>query len=246
MNIPDTVFRDVNISGTKNMLDASLKAGVKRFVHGSTIGVHGNLEGEINEESPCIPDNIYGITKLEGEQLALSYKEKIPITVIRISEVYGPADRRLLKLFKGIKKKMFFVIGSGKNLHHLIFIDDLIKGFFLSAEKEEAIGQIFILSGKSPVTTCEMATLIAEEFGVSPPKFKVPLFPFMAIATIMELSLKPLGIQPPLHRRRMDFFRKSFSFSPKKSREILGFEPDYSFREGAAETIKWYKANGFL
>ena len=246
MHISDQVFWDVNVAGTKNVLDASLEAGVKRFVHGSTIGVYGSLEGEISEESPCNPDNIYGVTKLEGERLALSYQKKIPITVIRISEVYGAADRRLLKLFKGIKKKVFFVIGSGKNLHHLVFIDDLIKGFFLTTQSEKALGQVFLLSGKKPVTTSEMVETIAHELGVGAPKLKLPLYPFLFSAMIMELTLRPLGIQPPLHRRRMDFFRKSFSLSARKSREILGFEPDYSFGEGVAKTIRWYEENGFL
>lgn len=246
MNIPDQVFRDVNVNGTKNVIEASIEAGVKRFVHGSTIGVYGNLDGEIYEESPCNPDNIYGITKLEGERLVMSHQNKISLSVIRISEVYGPADRRLLKLFRTIKKRYFFVIGSGKNLHHLIYVDDLIKGFFLAAENKKALGEIFVLSGKEAITTSEMVRTIASELGVKSPKFKAPLFPFRFAATIMEFILRPLGIQPPLHRRRMDFFRKSFSFSPQKSRDILGFEPGYSFRQGVAETKKWYEKNGFL
>lgn len=246
MNIPDQVFRDVNVNGTKNILEASVEAGVKRFVHGSTIGVYGAMSGILDENSPCNPENIYGITKLEGEKLVLSYRGKIPVISIRISEVYGPGDRRLLKLFKGIKKKIFFVIGSGNNFHHLIYVDDLIKGFFLAAENEKATGEVILLSGKNPVTTTEMVETIAGELGVKPPKFKVPLFPFMFAATIMELILRPLGIQPPLHRRRMDFFRKSFSFSPEKAQEILGFEADYNFRDGVIETIKWYTTNGLL
>jgi nucleoside-diphosphate-sugar epimerase len=246
MNIPDKVFWDVNVTGTKNVLEASVESGVKRFVHGSTIGVYGSMEGEINEGSPCNPDNVYGITKLEGERLAFSFREKVPLVIIRISEVYGPADRRLLKLFNGIKKNVFFVIGSGNNLHHLIYVDDLIKGFFLAAENEKELGQVFVLSGKNPITTGEMVKTIADELGVSLPKVRLPLMPFLLAATVMEATLRPLGIQPPLHRRRMDFFRKSFNFSPKKSREMLGFEPGYSFRQGVAQTIKWYKAHGLL
>jgi nucleoside-diphosphate-sugar epimerase len=246
MNIPDKVFWDVNVTGTKNVLEASVESGVKRFVHGSTIGVYGSMEGEINEGSPCNPDNVYGITKLEGERLAFSFREKVPLVIIRISEVYGPADRRLLKLFNGIKKNVFFVIGSGNNLHHLIYVDDLIKGFFLAAENEKELGQVFVLSGKNPITTGEMVKTIADELGVSLPKVRLPLMPFLLAATVMEATLRPLGIQPPLHRRRMDFFRKSFNFSPKKSREMLGFEPGYSFRQGVAQTIKWYEAHGLL
>ncbi len=132
MNVPDQRFWDVNVEGTRNMLDASIGNNIKCFVHGSTIGVYGSMVGTINEQSPCNPDNIYGITKLEGEKLVLSYSERLSIVVIRIPEVYGPGDRRLLKLFRAINKNAFFIIGKGKNLHHLIFIDDLIEGFFLA------------------------------------------------------------------------------------------------------------------
>ena len=105
-NVPDKHFYDVNVEGTRNMIEASIEAGVSRFVHGSTIGVYGSaMDGEISEETPLHPVNIYGVTKREGEQLALSYVDKIPLSVVRISETYGPGDRRLLKLFKAIQKK---------------------------------------------------------------------------------------------------------------------------------------------
>jgi nucleoside-diphosphate-sugar epimerase len=68
----------------------------------------------------------------------------------------------------------------------------------------------------------------------------------MVIAFLMEKTLKPLGIQPPLHRRRLDFFRKSFYFSRTKPSQVLGFEPQTSFSEGVRKTAKWYKENGYL
>ena len=63
------------------------------------------MKGLIDEHTPCKPDNIYGVTKLEGEKIVLSYKQKLSVVVVRIPEVYGPGDRRLLKLFKAIKEK---------------------------------------------------------------------------------------------------------------------------------------------
>jgi nucleoside-diphosphate-sugar epimerase len=246
-NVPDQVFWDVNVTGTKNILEASINAGVKRFVHGSTIGVYGStLEGNVDEQSPLKPDNIYGITKLEGENLALSFCEQLPVVIVRISETYGPGDRRLLKLFKTIKKNFFFIIGSGENTHHLIYIDDLIRGLFLAATRKEAVGNIFVLAGKEPKTTTEMVRAIAEELGTSVPKFRAPLFPFLLLAAIMEKVLRPLGIQPPLHRRRMDFFKKSFLFSQEKASKTLGFSPRFSFRQGASETARWYTEMGYL
>jgi len=246
MNIPDQVFWDVNVTGTRNLLEASENANVKCFVHGSTIGVYGIIKGLIDEETPCDPDNIYGITKLEGEGLALSFKEKLPVVAIRIPEVYGPGDRRLLKLFKAIKKNSFFMIGNGKNLHHLIYIDDLIEALLLASTTKGAQGEAFLVAGRKAITTNEMVSMIAEELGTNGARIRVPFLPLYIIATIMEFTLRPMGIQPPLHRRRMDFFRKSFQLSWKKTFDALGFEPKVSFEQGVHETTNWYTSFGFI
>ena len=105
-NVPDQHFWDVNVEGTRNVLDACISAGVTSVVHGSTIGVYGEAtDGEIDEETPARPDNIYGVTKLAGEEVALSYGGKAQVSSIRISETYGPGDWRLLKLFRAIQKR---------------------------------------------------------------------------------------------------------------------------------------------
>ena len=246
MNISDKHFWDVNVEGTKNMLNACIKAGVKRYVHGSTIGVYGSLEGEINEESPTNPDNIYGITKLEGEKVVLSYKDKLPVTVIRITETYGPGDYRLIKLFKTINNRSFKMVGNGNNYHHPIFIDDLIYGLDLVSKSETAIGNLFVLPGKEIVTTNQMVNAVADVLNKKVSSLRLPLPLLLGIAGIIEKTLRPLGIQPPIHRRRMDFFKKSYTFSGKKAKEILNFNPKIRFKEGADKTARWYTSMGFL
>jgi nucleoside-diphosphate-sugar epimerase/2-polyprenyl-3-methyl-5-hydroxy-6-metoxy-1,4-benzoquinol methylase len=246
-NVPDQVFWDVNVTGTRNLLEESLNVGVKRFVYGSTIGVYGSaLDGELDEDAPPRPANIYGITKLEAEKVVQSYKDNLPAVIIRISETYGPGDRRLLKLFRLINKNAFFMIGNGKNLHHPIYIDDLIDGLLLAAKSEEAVGNIFVLPGKDALTTNDMVAAISEVLEASGAKFRAPLFPFLTLATILETVCKPFGIQPPLHRRRMDFFRKTFVFAGEKSRNVLKFSPKFTFKEGALETARWYASMGYL
>jgi nucleoside-diphosphate-sugar epimerase len=246
-NVQDQHFWDVNVEGTRNLLDASVDAKINRFVHGSTIGVYGvEMQGELSETSSLKPDNIYGVTKKAGEELALSYKDRLPVTAIRISETYGPGDRRLLKLFKGIKKRKFFVIGDGENKHQLIYVDDLIDGMFLAAEKETAIGEVFVIAGNEILTTNDMVQIIAETIHVKKLKFKAPMWPFYILAIMMEKTLRPLGIQPPLHRRRLDFFKKTLFFAPDKSATLLGFKPVTNFREGSAKTAEWYQRQGML
>jgi len=245
--VSDQVFWDVNVAGTKNILEASVENKVDRVIHGSTIGVYGSTgDEEIDEQSSLDPDNIYGITKLEGENLARSFRNRIPVVIIRISETYGPGDRRLLKLFKAIKKNAFFMIGNGENVHHLIFIDDLIEGFLCAARDEKAVGETFVYAGKELLTTNEMVGVIAEELGTKIRRIRAPLLPFLLLAILMEKGCRPIGIQPPLHRRRMDFFRKGFFFSKEKPKRILGFDPKVGFQEGVRKTVQWYEEAGYL
>jgi nucleoside-diphosphate-sugar epimerase len=246
-NVPDQHFWEVNVTGTQHLLDASVKAGVKRFIHGSTMGVYGSASsGIIDEQSPLQPDNIYGETKLEGEKRVLRQRDQLPVVIVRISETYGPGDYRLLKLFKAIQKRVFLMVGNGQNVHHLIYIDDLVEGLILAATVTSAVGETFVLAGKETLTTDEMVRTIAAQLGTPISRWRAPLPLFQAAATVLETSLQPLGIQPPLHRRRLDFFRKSFVISPDKSDKLLGFVPQWRFKDGVRATAQWYAEMGYL
>ena len=247
MNVPDEVFRAVNVEGTRNMLDAALAAGVKRFLHGSTIGVYDrNVETIVDESTPLRPDNIYGVTKAAGEDVVRSYFDRLPACIIRISETYGPGDRRLLKLFRAVRKGIFFMIGRGDNVHQLIYVDDLVQGFLKAAEHPAAPGETFVFAGTERLTSNEMVAAVATAVSREPRKFRAPLWPFMLVAIVLEKILRPVGIQPPLHRRRMDFFTKSFRISTDKASSVLGFSAETTFVEGARKTADWYRRAGLL
>lgn len=246
-NVPDSYFHDINVEGTRTMLDAGVRANVKCFVHGSTIGVYGSADGgSIGEHSPLKPGNIYEETKLDAERLVDEYADKLPTSIARISETYGPGDMRLLKLFKGIQKNRFLLLGSGKNLHHLIYIDDLIEGLLLASGSEEARGKAFVFVGREAVETRRLVAEVATQLNSKGSVPRLPLAPFLALAAIMEAVCRPLGIQPPLHRRRMDFFRKSFEFTGAGAREVLGFVPKTELAEGVAATLRWYRESGLM
>lgn len=246
MNVPDQQFWDVNVEGTRHVFEGAIAAGVKRVVHGSTIGVYGVPTTVVTEKTECEPDNIYGVTKLEGEKLALSFKDKIGVAAIRIPEVYGPGDQRLVKLFRGISKNVFFMIGCGQNMHHVIYIDDLVTGFLQAAEHPNVHGDVFLLAGKEPVTTDQMVGTVAKVLGCPFPRIRAPMLPFLVTAFVMEKALRPFGIQPPLHRRRLDFFRKTFTLCSQKSMDTFGFDPRVGFTEGAKRTAAYYQKMGYL
>lgn len=246
-NEPESYFEKVNVQGTRRLLEAAIAANVRRFVYGSTIGVYGQaLDGEIDENSRVAPDNHYGRTKLAAEQVVLGHGDRIEVAIARISETYGPGDHRLLKLFSGIRKGLFFIIGSGENLHQLVFVDDLVDGLHELGTSSETVGQTVVLAGAEILSTRDMCRHVAAAVGRPLRRLRLPLFPFLIAAILFEQTLGRVGIQPPLHRRRLDFFRKSFYFSPVVRDRLLKWRPSVSFAQGTRLTADWYRDAGLL
>ncbi len=248
-NVPKKMFWAVNVDGTRKLLEAAKKAGVKRFVHCSTVGVQGEIKNPpAKEEDPYNPGDYYQESKMEGELLALNFfkKENLPGTVVRPVGIYGPGDTRFLKLFKYIYNGKFRMIGSGKVLYHLTYVEDLVAGIALAGEKEEALGEIFTIGGNEYVTLNELVEKIARILGRPVPKTRIPVWPVWLAGLLCELTFKPLGLEPPIFRRRVDFFIKDRAFDISKAKRLLGYEPRVSLDEGLKITADWYKQQGWL
>ena len=247
--ISDQVYWDTHVKGTELLMAAALKEGVEKFVHTSTVGVHGDVGHELaNEESPYSPGDIYQVTKLEAEKKVHKfYKEKgLPLVVIRPTAIYGPGDLRLLKLFKIASHKISIVLGKGNIKYHMVYIDDLIQGYLLASEVKEAVGEAFIIGGDEIYSLNELLGTISETLKTSKRKIHLPVKPFQILGSIMEKIFIPLGISPPIYRRRVDFFTKSRSFDISKAKRILKYQPKFSIHDGIKSTADWYKENGYL
>lgn len=245
--MPESYFRAINVEAVRTLLIACRDHQVRRFVYGSTIGVYGDAsESLLDEDSPLRPENIYTSTKVEAEALVRAFSSECATCIVRIAETYGPGDRRLLKLFRSIARGHFVMIGSGDNRRQCIHVDDLVRGLLSAAQHPAAVGQTFVFAGSEIMTTQRMVEHIATVLERKPPRLQLPLWPFVAAAGVLEATLPPLHIAPPLHRRRLDFFRKSFVFSTTRAQSLLGFQPAIDFRTGAADTVNWYRARGLL
>jgi nucleoside-diphosphate-sugar epimerase len=250
---PENVSRqemwEVNVQGTKNLLDAALKSGVQRFVHCSTVGVHGDIKKPpADEETPYGPGDHYQESKTEGERVVLHYmaEGRLPIVVFRPGGIYGPRDLRFLKLIKAIKHGRFVMLGAGKVMYQMIYVDDLVDGILRCGTKENAIGNVYILTGEGAVTLNQLVQVVAEVLGVSVPRLHFPVAPVYLAGLLCEVICKPLGINPPLYRRRVDFFRKSRCFDISKARRELGFQPRMDLKAGMQLTVDWYRKEGLL
>jgi nucleoside-diphosphate-sugar epimerase len=245
----DQHYWDVNVGYTSNLLDAARAAGVRRFVHCSTVGVMSHIEHPpADEEHPHQPADIYQYTKSEAEKLALAAHRQygVPVTVARPTAIYGPGDMRLLKMFRLIAERRFVLLGYRDIYYHMVHVDDLVAGLQLLGECPAAVGQVFILGGPRYYKLTYIVGLIAAAVGVPPPQRRLPAWPFQIAGTICEKICIPLGIEPPIYRRRVDFFTKSRAFTIEKARRLLGYAPAIELEVGIPATVDWYRAHGHL
>jgi dihydroflavonol-4-reductase len=246
---PDSAYRAVNVEGTRNVLRASRDAGVQRVVHCSTGGVHGHIANPpANEEAPFNPGDVYQETKLEAEKAAREFGGAggLDVVVVRPIGIYGPGDTRFLRMFRGIARGRFPLLGSGQAFYHLTFIDDLIEGIRLSGTIPAAAGRTYILAGPRYTTLEMLIGLVAKELGVEPPRVHWPVWPFWTAGLLCEAVCIPLRIEPPIYRRRVDFYTKSRAFDTTRARTELGFTPSVDLEEGIRRTASWYRQQGLL
>jgi len=244
-----SVYRAVNAEAVGSLVTLAAGAGARRVVHCSTVGVHGDVEHPpADEDAPLRPGDIYQETKLEGERLAREAAERagIELVIARPSGIYGPGDRRLFKVFGRVATGRFMMLGPGRNYYHITYIDDLCEGFRLCGTVPGAAGRTYILAGEEVTTLAELVAITAEVAGVRPPRVRLPVWPFWAAGAACELLCRPLGIEPPIYRRRVDFFRKSRAFDISRAKAELGFRPRFGLREGIGKTLEWYREHGWI
>jgi nucleoside-diphosphate-sugar epimerase len=247
--LPDATFRAINAHGVRHVFEAAIAAGVPRIVHCSTNGVHSDIDAPpATEEYPFNPGDIYQRTKLEGERIAMEYLRagRIGGVVLRPTMIYGPGDARTLKLFRMIARGRFFYVGRGEALTHWVDVRDLARAFELAMAAHEVNAEAFLIGGARYMPLRENAREIAAQLGVREPWIRVPVGPMMRLAHATEIVCRPLGVEPPLYRRRVAFFVKHRAYDISKARRMLGYEPAQDFGGEVRDIIAAYRASGDL
>lgn len=241
-------FRRANVEVTRCLMDAAIATGSGRFVHCSTVGVQGEIdEPPADEAYRYKPGDFYQQSKMEGEQLVIEYFGRgLAGSIVRPVGIHGPGDTRFLKLFRPISRGRFVMIGQGKSLYHLTYIDDLVDGFLLAGDHPAALGEIFTIGGARYTTLRELVNAIADALGVAHPRWSIPYWPVHLAAEIVPRLCRPFGIPPPIYPRRVEFFAKSRAFSIEKARRLLGYDPKVSLEDGLKRTADAYREKGWL
>jgi len=245
----DEYFEEINLGGTRRLLETASARGLQRFVYCSTIGIFGHrAAGITNEDSPLRPGNVYERTKVAAEGMARDFHARVglPVVILRPADVYGPRDYRLLKLFRGVVAGRFPLFGDGKGRRHMVFVDDVVAAFRLASEEDGAVGQALIIAGPESCTLRELIDAIARASGQRRFGWRLPLAPMLAAAAVVEDVSTALKVTPPIYRRRMDFFHSDSAFDTSRARRVLRWEPKVHLNEGVVRTLEAYRKAGLV
>ena len=249
LNVPDRHYWDVNVEGTRHLVDAAFKSGVRRFVYCSTQGVHGHIKNPPgSEQSPIEPEDYYQLTKHEGEKVVQEYvSQGLDAVTLRPTAIYGPGDpERFLILFRLAKRGSFLMFGNGETFYHPVYIDNLVDAFELAGEKMGIAGQTYIIGDEKYCSITDLVQNVADAMGVSVRIRYLPFWPLWTAALVCENVCKPLRVTPPLFRRRVDWFRQVRAFSIDKAKKELGYQPKVDLPTGLRRTAQWYAEHRYV
>lgn len=247
---PEADYHMVNVRGPKILAEAAMEAGVQRFVHVSSIDVHGLVVGNgIDETAPYGTErDPYCRSKIAGERALLQLIEEqgAPVTIVRPGVIYGPRDTNSFRRFARLieQGKMAF-IGPGTNHLPLIYVRDVAHAVLLASEAEQAVGRAYLVVNDEPVTQQDYFNAIAKELGVPVPCWHIPYRLALTVGATSELvgHLMRMKQPPPLMRFGMIQLAGENRFVIDRACAELGFSPQVNLVDGVRESVAWYRSN---
>jgi nucleoside-diphosphate-sugar epimerase len=244
-------FQRITIDGTRNMLEAAIAAGVRRFVHISSISAYGYHTRDVTVDETCglgyqlYRWAYYSKSKVAAEQLVWDAHRagRIEVTVIRPAWIYGPRDRATIaRLYHMVTTGRAKILGRGDNRLNVVYAGNIAEAAIAAAGRADCNGEAFNCSNDGCITQQEYFDLLARTIGVPPVKRHVPYRVAYFAGFVLECLGHALGWRKPPFVTRYAVWlmgRRSY-FSADKARRVLGWEPTVTYEVGVPMTIRWY------
>jgi nucleoside-diphosphate-sugar epimerase len=242
-------IRQVNVGGTRNLLDASAAASVERLVHLSTTDVYGYPgAGPIDETHPAGRfRNWYAQTKLEAEQ-EVRRMARAEFVILRPATVYGPrSDEVVGEIAAAIRRRQMLLIDGGRAIAGLTYVANVADAAALALRAETAAGETFNVTDGLPVTWRQFVDDLADGLGCPRARWSLPYRAAYGLAFSLEhgyrLLRKTTGAQLPalLSRQAVHVLGRDQDFSNSKARTDLGWEPRVDYRTGMEAVLEWLR-----
>lgn len=244
-----SMFENVNVHGTVNVMEEALRAGIPRVVHCSSVAAMGICaEVPADENTRCNPHHPYGHSKLEAERRVrhMVVERGLPAVILRFSMVYGPGDERdILKLTQMARRGFFPKVGPRPKLTPLVHVDDAVQGLLLAAERGR-VGEIYLITNRQSEPFDNIRRIIQDALGVPKIAIYFPEWAALHMASLSERIYTFLGKAPPVSRKNIESTLADRVFSIAKARRELGFNPQVDPEAGLRETVHWYKENKWI
>lgn len=249
LDVPNSYYKEINVGGTRNVMEAAEQQGVRKAIYCSTCGVHGNVDNPpANENAPINAADYYQQTKYEAEPVVQEFADRgMKTVIIRPAAIYGPGDpERFFMIFKRVNKGKFPIFGSGKTYYHPLYIDNLVDAHMLAMEPGKGDGQTYLIADEEYITIEDLVHRVGKALNVNVKTPHFPILPLIIAGHVFEKVCKPFGIAPPIFPRRVDWYRQNRAFDISKAKRELGYEPKVDLDEGLKRTAEWYRSEGYL
>jgi nucleoside-diphosphate-sugar epimerase len=230
---PLAAYRDINVEGTQRLAEAAAAAGVRRFVFLSSIKVNGERTGLLpfGEADEPRPEDAYGITKLEAEQVLerIAAESEMRVTILRPPLVYGPGVKgNFLALMGAVRKGVPLPLGLVDNRRSLVHVGNLASAIVACLDNERAAGQTFLVSDGEDLSTPELIRRLATGLATRPRLYPCPVWLLRVAGTLLG------------KRAQVARLTDSLQVDSARIRQMLGWTPPFTVEQGLAETAWWF------
>jgi dihydroflavonol-4-reductase len=239
--VREAFFR-VNAEGTRQVCDASWRSGVRRLVLVGSLAATGPSRPDRPhvESDPFAPEEWYGESKAEAERIALSYADRLEVTVARPPRILGPADRENLVFFKLVRRGIRLVIGGGPRPLSVVDVDDVVDFLIRLSERPEAVGEAFFCPGPGTTTLEEIQDQGAELLGVKMRTLHLSPVVLRVLAAGADVASRATGRHLPLNRKlARQLLAPAWTCSGEKAEARLGWRPRVAVRDSIARSAAW-------
>ena len=176
---PISLYYDVNVQGTKNVLDKMDEYGIKNLIFTSSVAIYGLNKTNPDENHPQDPFNHYGKSKWQAEKIIRAWYDKDPegksVTIIRPTVIFGERNRgNVFNLLRQISFGKFIMIGKGQNKKSMAYVGNVVRFIKNRLEKKEKGYNVFNYADKPDFNMNELVSVIEEKMKLNIPKFRIP------------------------------------------------------------------------
>jgi nucleoside-diphosphate-sugar epimerase len=238
-----TPYQEGNVEFTAALLEASLAAGVGRFLYVSSSSVYSpDAPVPTPEDAPLRPVSLYGRSKLLAEQAARAYQQReLATTIIRPAIAYGPGDRAFTPLaIRLARLPLLPLVNGGRNKLDLVYVGDVAELLWTAAQHPAASGRVYNAGPGQPTSLYELTALYRQLTGRGPRIMSVPSRLVVSAAPIAHLLARPFGPQATaiFSSQAAALLNLDLHLDMRRAAGELDYHPRYGLKEGLALTLQ--------